>query len=116
MDFAPLLVAAALIWKIVDFVKYLRARDVDSCITQASVWLAGVVVVFLLAATDYASGIRIGDLDLDALNGWSLLLLGLSMGSTASVFVDAKKAVDNTDSAAVPTPGRKKARRAALPS
>lgn len=102
MDFAPLLAAIALIWKIVDFVKYLRVRNVDALVTQAGVWLAGVGVTLLLAATDYADGIVIGDLPLGDLNLASLILLGLSIGSSASVLVDAKKAVDNTDSAAVP--------------
>lgn len=102
MDFAPLLVAAALIWKLVDFVKFVKAKDINAVTTQLAVWVAGVVVIFLLAATDFASGVTIGDKNLDSLNAASLLLLGLSMGSTASVFVDAKKAVDGTDSAAVP--------------
>lgn len=103
MDFAPLLAAVALIWKIVDFVKYLRVRNVDAVVTQLGVWVAGVGVTLLLAATNYSDGIVIGDLPLGELNLASLILLGLSIGSTASVLVDAKKAVDNTDSAAVPS-------------
>lgn len=102
MDFAPLLAAIALIWKIVDFVKYLRARNSEAVVTQAAVWFAGVGVIFLLAATDFASAINVGDLSLGTLNAASLILLGLSVGSSASVLVDVKKAVDNTDSAAVP--------------
>lgn len=113
MDFAPLLAAIALIWKIVDFVKYLRVRNVDALVTQLGVWLAGVAVVLLLAATDFANGISIADYSLDKLNLASLLLLGLTIGSSASVAVDIKKAVDNTDSAAVPNPG---VRRASAPS
>lgn len=103
MDFAPLLVAVALIWKLVDFAKALRVRDIDAIGTQLSVWIAGVVVTFLLAATDFASGITIGDLNLDALNWASLLLLGLSIGSTGSVAYDFKRALDSSDSAAQPS-------------
>lgn len=110
MDFAPLLAAIALIWKIVDFVKYLRARDGEAAITQAAVWAAGVGVIFLLAETNYADGIVLGDLALGAMNAASLLLIGLSMGSSASVLVDFKKAVDNTDSAAVPAPPKRRSR------
>lgn len=102
MDFVPLVAAVALIWKAVDFVRYLRARDVDSALTQTVVWLVGVGVTFLLAATNYAGGIVIGDVTLGLMNWQSLLLVGLSLGSSASALVDVKKAIDNTDSAAVP--------------
>ncbi len=102
MDFAPMLAAIALIWKIVDIVKYARARNGEAVVTQLGVWIAGVAVVLLLAATDFASGIDVADYSLDKLNIASLILLGLSIGSSASVAVDIKKAVDNTDSAAVP--------------
>lgn len=101
MEFAPLLAAVALIWKLVDFVKYVRARNVDAVITQLGVWVAGIIVLLLLAATDFASGIVIGDAPLGSLNIASLILIGLTVGSSASVLVDAKKAVDNTDSAAI---------------
>lgn len=113
MDFAPLLAAITLVWKIVDFVKYLRARNVDAVVTQLGVWIAGVGVTLLLAATNYADGIVIGDLALGNLNLASLVLLGLTIGSSASALVDVKKALDNTDSAAVPNPGE--ARRASAP-
>lgn len=102
MDFIPLLAAVTLVWKVVDFVKYLRARDVDNALTQAAVWLAGVAVTLLLAGTNFADGIVIGDVGVGTMNWQSLLLVGLSLGSTASALVDVKKAVDNTDSAAVP--------------
>ncbi len=102
MDFVPLLAAIALVWKIVDFAKYVRAKNVDAIIVQLAVWLAGVAVVFLLANTDFAGGIVVGDLVLASMKWPSLVLIGLSVGSSSSVLVDAKKAVDNTDSAAVP--------------
>lgn len=103
MDFAPLVVALALVWKVVDFIKACRVRDVDAIVSQSAVWGAGVLVTFLLAATDFASGVTIGDLNLDALNAWSLVLLGLSIGSTGSVAYDFKRAFDNSDSAAQPS-------------
>lgn len=103
MDFIPLVAAVALIWKIVDFVKYVRARHTDAVITQAAVWAAGVLVMLLLANTDFASEVAIAGTQLGNLNWASLVLIGLSVGSSASVLVDAKKAVDNSDSAAVPS-------------
>jgi hypothetical protein len=99
MDFAPLLAAVALIWKIVDVVKYLLERNRKAVITQMGVWAAGVSVVLLLSASDFASGIDVADYQLSTLNLASLILLGLSVGSTASVAVDVKQAVDNTDTA-----------------
>lgn len=102
MDFAPLLAAIALIWKIVDTVKYLRAGNRDAVFTQLGVWFAGVGVVLLLAATDFANGIEVAEFSMDKLNIASLILLGLTIGSSASVAVDLKKAIDNSDSAAVP--------------
>lgn len=103
MDFAPLVAALALAWKIVDFLKAVRVRDVNAVFTQATAWGAGVLVIFLLAATDFASGVRVGDTNLDALNTPSLILVGLTVASAGSVLYDYKRAIDNTDSAAQPS-------------
>lgn len=102
MDFVPIIAVVALVWKVVDFVKYLRARDVDGALTQGVVWAAGVLAVFLLSGTNFAGGIVLGDVAVSAMNWQSLVLVGLSIGSSASALVDFKKAVDNSDSAAVP--------------
>jgi len=102
MDFIPLAAAVALIWKVVDFARFLRARDVDSSLTQAVVWAVGTGVAFLLAGTNWAGGIVLGDVAMQDMSWQSLLLVGLSLGSTASAFVDFKSAIDNTDSAAIP--------------
>lgn len=103
MPFVPLVAALALAWKLVDFIKQLRVRDWNAVVTQAAVWAAGVLVVFLLAGTDFASGIKIGDMVLSNLNAASLILVGLSVGSSASVGYDLKRSLDNTDSAAQPS-------------
>lgn len=102
MDFVPLAAAVALIWKVVDFARYLRAKDVDSSLTQAVVWAVGTAVTFLLAGTNWAGSIVLGDVALGLMSWQSLLLVGLSLGSTASALVDFKTAIDNTDSAVVP--------------
>lgn len=103
MEFVPMLAALALAWKIVDWLKQLRVRDWNAVVTQTAVWGAGVLVVFLLAHSDFASGITVGDLNLDALNGWSLALVGLNIGSLGSVAYDYKRALDSSDSAAQPS-------------
>lgn len=103
MDFAPLLAAIALIWKLVDFAKHVRVRDTDAVVAQVAVWAAGVGVMFLLRETDFAGGVEIAGASLSALNWASVLLVGLSVGSTASAAYDIKRAIDNSDSAAQPS-------------
>lgn len=103
MDFVPLAATVALLWKVVDTAKLVRVRDVNAVVTQAVTWGAGVLLAFLLAATDFADGIPIGDMHLGHLNAASLILVGLSLGSSASVAYDFKRAIDRTDSAAMPT-------------
>lgn len=101
-DFAPLLAALALAWKLVDFLKYVRTKDSNAALTQLAVWVAGVGVIFLLGATDFAPNVNIGGMALDSVNFWSKVLIGVSIGSSGSVLFDAKKAVDRTDSAKTP--------------
>lgn len=103
MDFIPLVVAAATIWKVVDFVKFAKARDASSIATQIVTWVAGVSMAFLLAESDFGAGLDVAGHALANLNGASVVLFGLGLGSTASGVVDFKKARDNTDSAAVPS-------------
>jgi hypothetical protein len=103
MEFIPTLAMAALTLKVIDFLRYARAADMNGCLTQLSAWIAGVVVVLLAAQTDWAAGINIGDRNLHVLGFWSLVFYGLSAGSGASIAKDALKAVDNTNSAAIPT-------------
>lgn len=103
MAFVPLAAAVALIWKVVDFAKLVRSKDVNGIVTQLAVWGAGVAVFFLLASTDFANGIRIGNMVLGHLNGASVVLIGLSAGSTGSVLYDYKRAFDRSDTATMPS-------------
>jgi len=102
MDFLPVVAMAALTLKIIDFLRYVRAGDRNGVLTQLFSWLAGVVVVLLVAQTAWADGITIGDMNLHTLGFWSLVFYGLSVGSGASLTKDTLKAVDNTNSAAIP--------------
>lgn len=104
MEFVPLLAALAFAWKLVDWLKQLRVRDWNAIVTQFAVWVAGVFVVFLLAHSDFGHAIdTFGGVPLDLLNGWSLLLVGLTVGSSASVGYDFRRSFDNSDSAAQPS-------------
>ena len=102
MEFIPVVAMAALTLKLVDFLRYCRAADVNGIMTQLASWVAGMIVVLLVAQTDWADGIGIGDMNLGTLGFWSLVFYGLSAGSGASFLKDGLKAVDNTNSAAIP--------------
>lgn len=102
MEFIPLVQMAVLVFAIINFLKAVRASDWNSALTQLTVWAAGVLVIFLVAQTDFADGIAIGDQALSVLNGWSLLFIGLTIASLASFGTEIKKALDNSDSARNP--------------
>lgn len=103
MEFVPIIVIGALLKKAVDFLKYLLAKDWNGVVTQLVVWLVGIGLTWLLSASDFANGVEIGGLDLGNLNTASIVLVGLSLSSTASFLgQDLIKALDNTQSAATP--------------
>jgi ABC-type transport system involved in cytochrome c biogenesis permease subunit len=102
MEFLPVVAMAALTLKLIDFLRYCRGGDMNGILTQAAAWIAGVVVVLLVAQTDWADGIAVGDMNLSTLGFWSLVFYGLSAGSGASFVKDTLKAVDNSNSAAIP--------------
>lgn len=103
MEFVPAIAMAALILKAIDFARYLRAADVNGIFTQLAAWIAGIVVVLLVAQTDWADGIAVGDMNLAILNIWSLIFYGIAAGSGASIVKDTLKSVDNSNSSAIPT-------------
>lgn len=102
MEFMPLVQMAVLVFALINFLKAVRQKDTNTVLTQLIVWVAGVLVTFLVAQTDFASGINVGDQSLTELNCWSLLFVGLTISSLASFGVELKKALDNTDSAQKP--------------
>ena len=103
MEFVPVVVLAALVLKFTDWLKLVSAKDWNAVITQLTAWAAGVGGVALVAQTDFASAVPVGDFTLATLNGWSLIVAGLSLASTASVGYDFKRALDTTDSAKMPS-------------
>lgn len=102
MDFVPLLVMAALVKKAVDFVKYLTAGDVNAVATQLVAWAMGILLAFLAANSDWSESILVNGTALSALNGWSLVFVGVNIASLAGFGWDAIKAVDASNSAIVP--------------
>jgi hypothetical protein len=102
MEAIGLIGLTAIIYKLVDFLKYISARDINAIVTQASVWLSALAVALLAREAEPFSTVGIlgstfGDLDLAA-----VVLFALGVGSTASGVIDFKKAIDQSDSARVP--------------
>lgn len=103
MEFVAITVLGALVWKFVDFLKYLKNHDWNAVLTMLSVWVAGVVAVLLFAHSDFASLVSVGSATLASLGTVSQVIIGLSATSLMSVGYDFKKSLDNTDSAKTPS-------------
>ena len=102
MDFVPLVVLSALVKKLIDTVKYAAAGDLNAVSTQILTWLSGIAVVAVAAHSDIAQTLAVNGFTLGSLNGWSQVLVGVNLASTASVGWDVIKAVDASNSAVVP--------------
>ena len=92
----------ALILKLVDFVKYARNGDVNGLTTIVTGWVVGFVAIKLTLLTDWSDEIKFGAESLKDLGLGSQLVLALVATSVAGLLYDAKKAVDNTDTASIP--------------
>ncbi len=103
MEFVPAAAMVALVLKIIDFLRYARAGDINGVLTQLCTWVAGVCSILLVAQTAWADGIEVGDVALSKLGFWSLFFAGLTLASTASLAKDALKAIDNSNSSKIPT-------------
>ena len=103
MEFIPTLALAALVLKLIDFARYARAGDMNGVVTQLATWISGVLVLLLVAKTDWAGGIEIAGFPLSKLNFWSQVFYGLSLASTASLAKDVLKSVDSNNSTVIPT-------------
>lgn len=102
MEFVPLLVLSSLVKKLTDFLKYALNADVNAIVTQIAAWLIGVAVAFVGAKSDWGHQLAVNGINVADLNNWSLLLVGVNLASLAGVGWDVIKAVDSSNSAAVP--------------
>lgn len=102
MEFVPFAAMALLLYQLINFLRALSGRDINTAVTLAVAWVAGVITVLLVAQTDFASGIPVGDQTLASLNVASLVFVGLVLSSSASSFNDAVGAVDHNRTTAKP--------------
>lgn len=95
-------VFTALVWKVIDFLRQAAnfAANKSGVVTQLLAWIAGVLAVIVAAHADATSSLVLpgATQNLGALDGWSQVLVGLLLASTASAAVDVKQAIDGTDS------------------
>jgi hypothetical protein len=94
----------AITMKVTDFLKQVTnlPGSKRAVLTQLAAWAGATAVVFLYSASDFGPNVVIGDVAVNDMAWASKVVLGLAIGSAGSAAVDFKKAVDNSDSAAVP--------------
>ena len=103
MDFVPLLVLSAVVKKVVDTLKYATNGDVNALVTQVVTWVTGMVMTWIGANADISKDLAVNGVALGSLNGWSQVLVGFVLASTAAVGWDTMKAIDGSNSAVVPS-------------
>lgn len=96
---------STLVHKVIDFAKFVSAKEWPSVISQGLSFAGGVGVTFLAAASSIGTHVALYGTQLGAANGADKVLVGLALGSAASLTKDFINSRDNTDSAAVPTWG-----------
>lgn len=94
----------ALAAKVIDFLRYLTdlPRSRSAVLTQALAWVGAIAVVFLYGASQFGSTVDVSGIALSDMDGPTKALVGLAVGSLASLVKDHIKARDNTDTAKVP--------------
>lgn len=103
MEFVPMVVLGALVWKFVDFLKALTNKDWNSVVTQSVAWIAGIAAVVLFAHSAFGAAIPVwSGMTLASMGGVEQAIVGLSATSLMSVGYDFKKGLDNSDSAKQP--------------
>ncbi len=104
MNFVPIVLLGALVYKFTDFLKFLKAGDWNAVGTQLVVWVSGIAAIALFAHSSFAADIPVmGSMTLASLGFAEQVIVGLSASSLFSAANDAKKAIDGTDSAKTPS-------------
>lgn len=90
--------------KTVSVIKALFARDANTVVTQAVVWVVGFVGLLLASKAAVTEGFALPGFTepLGSLDVASVGLLAWILGATGSFAYDLRKAIDNTDSAVEP--------------
>lgn len=94
----------ALIAKLTDFGRMLTnlpgtGRKVAS---QLLAWAVAIAALWLYSASQYGSTVVIAGTPVDHMGAATKVLVGVTLGSAASLVADGRRAIDNTQTAAVP--------------
>lgn len=92
----------ALVKALVDFLKFVRAGNINGWLTLLVVWLGGVGVTILYSFSDFADQFEVLGVTLGTASLATLILFGLGLGSSAVVVNEFKTAIDSSDSATKP--------------
>jgi hypothetical protein len=103
MDIAPIALIGALIYTLINLVRYVLGGDFNGAITIVTGFVIGIVVVMLVSQASITNGFTFNGQTLSDLDLWSKIIIGLLATSLFSVVNDLKKAFDGTDSARVPS-------------
>lgn len=107
MEFFGVAALIAMVYAVVNFLKYVTSGHYREALTQVVVWFAGLFCVWLFSAASATAALSIGDtgFTLGSLDWAGRVIAGFGFGSIATGFNDYKKARDDSDSAAVPPLG-----------
>lgn len=87
--FVPLVALTGLVYAGANLVKMAVAGQTGPVVTQLMSWLIGVGATFLFAASDFGDSMPVGDQwTLGALNGVSLVIVGLSVAGVGNFAYD----------------------------
>jgi hypothetical protein len=99
VTFNALAALGTLVFTFVNFLTYVKARNLNGVVTQLIAWVAGVVAILIAAHTQFAPDITFGNHPLSKLDWQSQVFLGLIATSILSTVNEVKKAIDGSDSA-----------------
>ena len=91
----------ALVKKFVDLLKQFKS-DRSAALTQLVVFAVAIGVVFLFAATPFAAGVSLAGVALAGAAVATKVIFGLCVGAAASLTEDGFRALDNSQTAALP--------------
>lgn len=101
---------SSIVLTVINFLRNLAAfarkegNHASDLLTQLAAWVGGIAMVALGSHAQMVEGVTFPGTSvvLGKLDGWSQVLLGLAVSSVAGAFVEAKKALDQTDTAVKP--------------
>lgn len=97
MDPTTIAALAFLVKKFVDVLKMASSKDMKGFISQLLSWVVGILIFYVASRTQWAAALVVSGVKLSDANLWSIVLLGLLLGSFASVSNDVVKRVEKKD-------------------